>query len=202
MLGFRDALRSVRYESNEEWTAFHGKLTRTQSTAPMMILRNFWVEPVPTPNDRTFNALLLFGRVTLVLALIPNGVFKLQAFSAIAEAMGGGAGLIDGRPIFEQQLLVHFPLPAAFLAASVLLDLCGAALVSFGLYARVTGIVLAVYATLAILIFHGAIRGTHDVVTVLRNASLVGGCLLVAASGPGWWSLDRLRTHRRMSVDA
>lgn len=161
-----------------------------------MILAELWRAPLATPDQARINALTLIGRVLLVAALLPNGAFKIQMFEAIAAAMGGTP--LPGPTIFEQTLLVNFPAPSLFLAASVLLDLGGALMIIVGFKARAAGLVLAVYAVAAILIFHGAIRGMHDVVTVLRNLSLAGGCLLIATTGPGWWSLDGRRAAKRV----
>jgi putative oxidoreductase len=161
-----------------------------------MFLADLWRAPLATPDQSRINALTLIGRVVLVAALLPNGAFKLQMFEAIAAAMGGAP--LPGPMIFEQTLLVTFPAPWLFLAASVLLDLVGALMIIVGFKARAVGLVLAVYAVAAIVIFHGAVRGMHDVITVLRNLSLAGGCMLVAAAGPGWWSIDGLRARKRV----
>ena len=159
------------------------------------MLRQLWRTPLITPDAAGSNALTLFGRVLLVAALLPNGAFKIQMFDAISAAMGGTP--LAGPPIFEQTLLMTFPVPWLFLAISVLIDLGGALMIIAGFKARAAGLVLAIYAVAAILIFHGAIRGMHDVITVLRNLSLAGGCLLVAAAGPGYWSIDGMLAQRR-----
>ena len=162
-----------------------------------MGMAELWHRPLLSEDRAFLNATLLGGRIASVCALLPNAARKIITFNETAAAMGGAAVMVDGRPWFGQAPLLSFPAPSVFLALSVAMDLFATVLVIFGWKARLAAFLLAGYAIIAIVIFHGDIRSGQDAVGIMRNLSLVGGCLLVAGMGPGWWSIDGLLARRK-----
>lgn len=143
------------------------------------------------------------ARVLIVIGLIPNGIRKILTFDMVAAMMGGAAPvLVDGRPFPAQEPLFHFPVPGLFLAAAIVFDIAGSALIIVGYRTRFAAAMLCAYVVLAMLVFHTDISGPQDIVAILRNLPLLGGLLLLAAIGAGPWSLDeRASIHRRYAGD-
>jgi putative oxidoreductase len=152
--------------------------------------REAWARPLPHRYSAQTNAALLVGRLLIALPLIPNGFRKLGDFAQVAAAMGGVPQVINGRPFPDQQPLFHFPMPEAFLAASVAFDLLGGLLLLLGWRARGVALLLAGYVAFAMLVFHSDIRGPADVQAILRNLPLFAGLLLLAGTGGGAYGVD------------
>ncbi len=156
-----------------------------------MAVMRLWLHPLTTPNSLPANAALLLGRIFIVLALFPNGLRKIATFDQTAAGMGGVQQMIDGRLFPDQTPLFHFPFPEFFLGASILLDLLGAALIVLGFRVRFVSAIVAAYVLAAMVIYHSDIRGAQDIFHLLRNLPFLGGLLVLAAAGGGFWSLDR-----------
>ena len=154
------------------------------------MFRGFLGKAIVTPSSSLTDATLLIGRIFIVIALIPNGFRKIVTFSQTAAGMGGTPQVIDGRAFPEQLPLVFFPMPEFFLGASIVLDLAGALLILIGFQARLIGLVLAGYVLLAMVIYHSDIRGSMDVIHILRNLPFLGGLVMIGGIGAGWWSVD------------
>lgn len=145
-------------------------------------------------HPQTAAATHLAGRVLIVVALIPNGVRKIATFGMTAAMMGGAPPvLVNGRMFPPQAPLLTLPAPELFLAASLALDIAGAAMIILGWRTRAVAAILAAYCALAMTIFHGRIGSAEDVTMLLRNLPLVGGLLVLAAVGAGAWSVDARR---------
>lgn len=164
------------------------------------MLRELWASAIVTPRSRWIDAALLAGRLLTVLALLPNGVRKIATFAQTAAGMGGQPQMIGGRLFPDQTPLLYFPAPELFLGASVVFDLVGAALVITGLRTRTVSLLLAGYVVVAMTIYHSDIRNAQDVMHVLRNLPFLGGLLMLAAVGGGYWSVDGVFARRAGST--
>lgn len=161
---------------------------------------NLWRRPILTARGFEADAALLVGRMLMVLALFPNGLRKIATFAQTAAGMGGTPQVIGGRPFPDQTPLVYFPAPEVFLGASVVFDLLGTVLIVMGLRTRAVATLLAGYVIVAMSIYHSDIRHAQDLIQVLRNLPFVGGLLILAGVGGGFWSLDGLSARRRSAA--
>jgi len=130
-------------------------------------------------NDSTKSSLLLAGRFLLALMFILAGFGKLANASATAQFMASG-GLPN--------------LPGLALLVGAFEVLTGIALI-VGFKARWAALALAVFTTVATLMFHAywsmpADQQYIQQLMFLKNLAVVGGMLAVAALGAGRWSVD------------
>lgn len=162
------------------------------------------------PKQWWSDAAALVGRAMVVIGLIPNGIGKIMEFGTLAAGMGGKNTFVHGHP-FPGDALVFFPFPQFFLTCSIIFDLVGSALILVGLFTRPVAAWMFVYCSLAVIIYHSAFftGGTEGMTALLRNLPMFGGFLLLAALGPGRWSLDAKRqpaiagkVPRRQTVEA
>ena len=85
-----------------------------------------------------------------------------------------------------------------FLPFVILTELGGGLLVLVGFKTRWAAIALAGFCLLTALIFHLA---SGETIEFQKNVAMAGGFLLLAAFGPGAWSIDR-RLSRRANEEA
>ncbi|MEP7057754.1 MAG: DoxX family protein [Caldimonas sp.] len=143
--------------------------------------------------DSLQNPLALMGRFLLAPMFVLAGFGKLTGFA-------GTVAYMQSKGIPATELL-------ATLAA--LLELGGGLALLFGFYTRWAALALAGFTVIASLIFHDfwAVPEAQRMVQNLlfmKNISVAGGLLVLAAFGPGAWSIDSRRTGsgRRGSVPA
>lgn len=121
----------------------------------------------------------LTGRFFLSLIFILSGVMKIPGFAGTKEMM------IQNGMTFATDI---------FLIGAILLEVGGGLSVLLGWRARWGAIALAVFLVPATLIFHtdfSGPMGQMQQIMMMKNIAILGGCLVVAANGPGGWSLDR-----------
>lgn len=124
----------------------------------------------------------LAGRFLLALLFIPAGIAKFGD-------PAGTAGYIAS---------VGLPLPQAGAILAAVVELLGGVALVVGLGTRAAALALAVFTLVATYLFHAywAMPAEQQFVQQLmffKNIAVVGGLLLLAASGPGGWSLDAYR---------
>lgn len=114
------------------------------------------------------------GRFLISLIFILSGVFKLMAFSGVAEMMAGKG----------------IPLAKATLAITLIIEIGGGLLLLIGFQARPVSLMLAAFLVPVTMTFHNfwAYQGAQQqdqMSNFLKNLAIIGGLLVVAASSRG-----------------
>jgi len=136
------------------------------------------------------NSLLLVGRVLL------SGMFILSGFQKFGDP-AGTAGMITGAGIPAATLLTY--LVAVF-------EVAGGLAILTGFQTRIAAILLALFSAFTALVFHSgtiAIPGFPDAanglltmfnqLSMMKNLTIAGGFLALAAVGAGAFSIDARR---------
>ncbi len=130
--------------------------------------------------DRTAqNWVALIGRIALALIFILSGVGKLEALTATESVMTSHG--IPAAP------LLIWPIIAV--------ELLGGLALAVGWKARWAAAILALFIVPATLIFHAfwaadPAQAMDQQIHFLKNVSIFGGVLTVAAFGPAGYSVD------------
>ena len=117
----------------------------------------------------------LAGRILLAVLFLVAGIGKLGDYAS------------------TQAYMASQGVPGALLPAVIALELGGAALLVAGLWTRIAALALAAFTVLAALLFHANFADPMQQIMFLKNLSIVGGFLLLAANGAGAWSVDARR---------
>ena len=132
------------------------------------------------------SAVALLGRLLIAALFLPQGIAKLTGFAGTVGYVAS-AGL---------------PMPAlgATIALSVEI-LCSVALIA-GYGTRIAALVLAIFTLAASYLFHAYWAAPADQVFVAsllfyKNIAVIGGLLVVAAFGPGAWSIEGRSASQR-----
>ncbi|HVN86954.1 MAG TPA: DoxX family protein [Candidatus Binatia bacterium] len=121
------------------------------------------------------NVITLLGRVLLSAIFVLSGLGKIGNFSGT-----------------QQMMAQHgMPYTALFLIGAILVEVIGGLSVLVGYRARVGAIALALFMIPTTLIFHRNIGEQLQMIMFMKNLSIIGGLLMVAAHGSGSFSLDR-----------
>jgi putative oxidoreductase len=128
---------------------------------------------------RSQNLAALAGRILLALIFLWSGADKAVHFSG-ALGYVAGAGL---------------PFPEALLALSIVVEIAGGLAIMLGWKARWAAALIFLYLIPVTVIFHNPVgAGAHaqaQLIHMMKNLSIMGGMLVIAAFGPGAWSLER-----------
>ncbi len=117
----------------------------------------------------------LLGRILLALIFVLSGLNKISNFA--------GA---------QQMMAQHgMPFTPIFLIAAILIEVIGGLSVLVGYRARVGATALALFLIPTTAIFHTNFADQVQMVMFLKNLSIIGGLMMVAAHGSGGISLDR-----------
>lgn len=121
----------------------------------------------------------LSGRVLLALLFVAAGLSKANDFSGTAVYIGS----------------VGLPFTQALTALTILTEIGAGIALVLGFYTRSSALVLAVFTILASVFFHPfwSVPEEQQFITQLlffKNIAITGGLLLLAAAGPGEWSID------------
>lgn len=124
------------------------------------------------------NAVALAGRILMASIFVASGLLKLLSAGDVRDVL------------IAHHLDVSPALGMALVVGSALLELAGAVLLVLGLRTRL-GVGLLVAALIpATFLYHFSMGEENEMVHLLKNASILGGLLMVGALGPGRLSLD------------
>ncbi|MGE5713752.1 MAG: DoxX family protein [Betaproteobacteria bacterium] len=127
-----------------------------------------------------FNAMALLGRILLALVFLLSGIGKLRGFDG-TMAYISSAGL---------------PLPGVLAALALALEIVAGVALILGYRTRWAALALAAFTLVAAFLFHNFWSMPEQAqvmqqIMFLKNLAIAGGLLMVAAYGPGAWSVDR-----------
>lgn len=122
--------------------------------------------------DKMRDVALLVGRVLLALMFVMAGWSKI----------GGYAG--------TQGYMEAMGVPGFMLPLVILLELGGGLAVVLGLFTRSIAVLLAGFTLMAAFIFHYQPADQMQMLMFMKNVSVAGGFLALAAAGAGAFSLD------------
>lgn len=129
-------------------------------------------------NSTFQNALAFLGRLALVALFLPAGLSKISGFE-------GTVGYINS---------VGLPLAAVGAVIAIIVEVGGGLALLTGFFARPAALILALFTAVASVIFHAywAVPAEQAFVQQLffyKNLAVIGGLLILAAYGPGAWSV-------------
>ena len=124
----------------------------------------------------------LIGRLLLALLFLPAGISKIGGFA-------GTVGYIASKGL---------PMPEVGAVVAILVEVVGGLALIAGFGTRIAAVVLAVFTLVATFIFHNywgvpAEQAFVQQLMFFKNIAVVGGLLILAASGPGTLSVDARR---------
>ncbi|MGE6267718.1 DoxX family protein [Aeromonas media] len=122
--------------------------------------------------DKMKDVALLAGRILLALMFVMAGWGKI----------GGYAG--------TQGYMETMGVPGFMLPLVILLELGGGLAIMLGLFTRSLSVLLAGFTLMAAFIFHYQPAEQMQMLMFMKNLSVAGGFLALAAAGPGAFSLD------------
>jgi putative oxidoreductase len=126
------------------------------------------------------DGLLAIGRIIFAVMFLLSGGEKFMDLDGIAQ-MIAGKGL---------------PMPQLLAIATATLELGGGLLIILGWQTRIAALALAVFTVVAAYFFHDFWNLPHgaervaQMVHAMKNLSIVGGFIMLAAVGAGRYSLD------------
>jgi putative oxidoreductase len=128
----------------------------------------------------SFNAMALIGRVLLALVFLLSGIGKLRGF--------------DGTMAYISS--VGLPLAGVLAALALALEIVAGVALILGYRTRWAALALAAFTLVAAFLFHNFWSMPEPAqvmqqIMFLKNLAIAGGLLMVAAYGPGAWSIDR-----------
>lgn len=116
---------------------------------------------------------LLVGRVLLSLMFIFSGYSKIMGYAGTQQYMEG-AGV-----------------PGMVLPLVILVELGGGLAILVGWMTRWAALALAGFTALAAVLFHADFADQNQMIHFMKNLTIVGGFLVLAAAGAGAYSIDR-----------
>ena len=124
-------------------------------------------------NNTLQNTAELTGRILMATLFVLAGAGKIvqyQGTQAYMAAMG---------------------VPGAMLPLVIALELGGGLALIVGFQTRLIALALAGFSLVSAVIFHSNLADQTMFVMFFKNVSMAGGFLIIAAHGPGAFSLDR-----------
>lgn len=128
--------------------------------------------------------LAFVGRLLIAYIFLASGWSKIGGYAGTAQYMES-AGL-----------------PGTLLPLVILLELAGGILIVIGLATSWAALALAGFTFLSAFFFHFDFSDQAQVINFNKNLAIAGGFLILAAFGPGAWSLEAKRNGRASSLAA
>lgn len=125
--------------------------------------------------NKLLNNLMPLARVLLASLFLVAGLSKISQYAG-TQAYMASAGL-----------------PGALLPLVILLEAGGALALIVGFQVRWVALALALFTVVSALLFHFNFADQIQSLMFLKNLSIAGGLLILAAAGAGPWSLDQAR---------
>lgn len=122
------------------------------------------------------NTTTLIGRLALSLIFILSGWSKIAGYAA------------------TQQYMEAMGVPGGLLPLVIALELGGGLAIAAGFFTRWFAVAFAAFALASGFLFHGS---PEEQTALLKNIAIAGGFLMLAAHGPGRFSLDALLGRHR-----
>lgn len=116
--------------------------------------------------------LKLVGRVVLSLIFIQAGIMKIFGYAG------------------SQTMMESHGLPGILLPLVILTEAGGGLCVLLGLWTRWAALALAGFCVLAAWFFHYQPDDQMQMINFMKNITIAGGFLVLAAAGPGALALD------------
>jgi putative oxidoreductase len=123
-------------------------------------------------NETTQSAAALVGRLLLAALFLLEGWSKLRGYGPAAAYME------------------RFSVPGLLLPAVIAVELAGGILLVVGWQTRCAALALAIFCIVAALLFHLNFADRNQVLHFEKDLAIAGGLLVLAAFGPGRFSLD------------
>lgn len=121
------------------------------------------------------NILNLVGRIGLALIFVMAGFNKIGGYE-------GTVGYMESMGV-----------PGALLPLVIVLELGGGLAIIAGFFTKPIALALAGFSVAAAVLFHGNLGDQMQMILFMKNIGLAGGFLLLAANGPGDYSVDAKR---------
>ena len=112
------------------------------------------------------------GRVLIAAIFVVSGLGKLSAYAG-TQAYMKSAGV-----------------PGDLLPLVILVEVAAGLVIIVGWQTRLAALALAGFSIAAALLFHSDLTDQIQSVMFMKNLSIAGGLLILAANGAGTWSLD------------
>ncbi|TXH02653.1 MAG: DoxX family protein [Nevskiaceae bacterium] len=124
-------------------------------------------------NNTLQNTAELAGRVLMAAIFVLAGYGKITAYAG-TQAYMASAGV-----------------PGALLPLVIALELGGGLLLIAGFQTRLVALALAGFSLVSAVLFHSNLADQTMFIMFFKNVAMAGGFLILAANGPGAYSLDR-----------
>jgi putative oxidoreductase len=134
-----------------------------------------------TLQSATSSTSLLAGRILTAAIFILSGLSKIGAPEATIGYIAS----------------VGLPFPELGFALAVAAEIGGGLIFLLGLQTRLISLLLAVFTLTTAVFFHNNFADQNQMIHFLKNVSIAGGFLTVAAVGGGAFSLDTLLGQRQ-----
>lgn len=118
------------------------------------------------------NIIILIGRILLAHMFLLSGIQKIFTYAGTAQYMDS-AGV-----------------PGILLPLAIIVEIGGALGLILGWYTRWAAWALALFTVLAGVLFHWNFQDQMQTIMLMKNFCIVGGMLVLAATGAGAISMD------------
>ena len=122
--------------------------------------------------DKLLNNLMPAARFLLAFIFLMAGVSKIGQYAG------------------TQAYMASVGVPGSLLPLVIALEIGGALALIAGFKARWAALALALFSVVSAVLFHLDFGDQMQSIMFMKNLAIAGGLLVLAAAGPGVWSLD------------